>query len=204
MSVTTPKATHETAHAAQRLLQSWGIGENGLGLAEGHLSYLEHCIHEMAHAYSLGLPFDHGVSNRITEALEDQDREIEEEARAWAIEWHVWQALKMPLDWDTLTETAELQGVEEDQVEGLLTDPQILKLSRQVIRTLHEIRQKDVQMEQPKRRGPKYTGRSALPKAIVKRECPTCGAVKGAPCFDPTVGVPWMTDVHAERKDSKQ
>ncbi len=57
---------------------------------------------------------------------------------------------------------------------------------------------------EPKRRGPKYSGRTPLPPPVMKRACPKCRAVKGAPCFDPEVGRPWMTEIHAERKDSSQ
>ncbi len=112
----------------------------------GQLGRYEHLIHELAHAKSLGLEVGPRLSGRITAKLARMgaptvanvatEAAIQEEARAWAIEWNVWCALAFPLEWDDLVTHAEVQGVDAHQLRHEMRDPRAEKLAIEIVRLL--------------------------------------------------------------------
>lgn len=133
--------TLQLALAAEDVLRQWGMGEDNCVVACGSLGFLEHCIHEMAHACSLGIPFNEEAPSRIGVCLyPDEDFAVAEEARAWAIGWHVWQKLELSsLTWDDLCCGAEIQGVESYDVKKLISAPHIQVLAAHVVVQLQEL-----------------------------------------------------------------
>lgn len=102
-----------------QVITSTGQEEDYQLVATGDIGYLEHLIHECAHAVSLGLEFNRGVSDRISKKIDRYNPKNArsahaEETRTWAIEWLVWKKLKMtprPLLWGDLEDHASIQGV---------------------------------------------------------------------------------------------
>ncbi len=131
--------TLQLALAAEDLLKGWGLTNDSLVITTGSIGHLEHLTHELAHAQSMDLEFNESTSAEISRLLKDDDHGIKEEARAWAIEWHVWQTLKIPLEWDDLICGAEIQGVDEEDVKVLLDKPDIRHLAERVVDDLKQI-----------------------------------------------------------------
>ena len=103
---------------------------------------LEHVIHEMSHAASLGIPWDKHAAARVGGALDRNDDggltafAIAEETRAWAIEWNVWRFFDLPFEWLDLADAAEVQNCDPSEVEGLLDQQDIRDLAAKVYRDL--------------------------------------------------------------------
>lgn len=117
------------APLAAGIAEGLGLTADDLVLGEGDLSCLEHLIHEVAHAVSLGiLPFGKGTDTKIgnlLEALKPKGGDVIEEEKAWAIEWFVWQAFSLDekFEWGDLVAGAEIQGCDVDVIERLI-DPE--------------------------------------------------------------------------------
>jgi hypothetical protein len=94
--------------------------------------YLEHLIHEIAHAVSLDLlPFTSHTSKEVqgriellaTDGEEDTRLDILEETKAWAIEWLVWEEIGLTdnlFTWADLADAAGMQGCDDGDIEDML------------------------------------------------------------------------------------
>lgn len=99
---------------------------DGGTLGEGDVAKMEHLIHEVAHAVSLGyLPFGFGTALKVEEALDHhEDNGVREEEKTWAIEWFCWQhyGLDGLFSWGDLVAGAESQGCDVDAIHQLIFD----------------------------------------------------------------------------------
>lgn len=94
-------------------LDDLGGDEEGSGPFTGDLGYVEHTIHELAHASLLTLEFGSDLSKNIADALSDLGEAIAEnhEMMAWVVEWEVMQLLGVPtFTWCDCVAGAEVQG----------------------------------------------------------------------------------------------
>lgn len=129
------KLTHDLAGRAYDLLvRDWGLDEDEMPVGSGEISALEHLIHEVSHAVSLGLKFEgpetsKEIGRRIGQGKGLRAHSIAEETRAWAIEWHVWGRFEMGLEWGDLAEAAAIQEVSEQEVKDLLEHWYILEMA---------------------------------------------------------------------------
>lgn len=117
----------------------------------GDLGLLEHLIHEVAHAATLGLiPFNPPLTSRAigaTLSMEPDDG-IENESQTWAIEWFVWQLLGMSTDdrftWRDLEVAAEVQGCDPERIAFLVDaanteSDRYLDLAHTVVREIRRL-----------------------------------------------------------------
>ena len=107
---------------------------------------LEHLIHEMCHAASLGLSWCQGTSKSVGEVLSRGRQNflmgpapplaIAEETRTWAIEWNVWQFFDLPFEWGDLEIAAEVQGCDGEEIKTLVDHQYISDLADEVYQQL--------------------------------------------------------------------
>lgn len=101
--------------------------EDEMVLGSGALAFLEHIIHEVAHAASLDLlPYEKGTDDVIGNLLgKADDAGVSEEERTWAIEWFCWMTFGLDevLVWGDLEAAAEIQGCDSAEIQRLV-DPE--------------------------------------------------------------------------------
>ncbi len=105
---------------------------------------LEHLIHEMSHAASLGLEWNKDTSEAIGDALNGdggtwarpRGLAIAEESRAWAISWNIWQFFALPFEWGDLAAAADIQECEPGEIEQLSEHHYIIDLATQTFERL--------------------------------------------------------------------
>ncbi len=103
-----------------------------------HLGALEHYIHEVCHAFILGFEVGEDTPQRVSLALEQmaEREQIVQEAVTWAVEWLVWKALSLPMEWNDITAAAEIQRVGEGDIVAHLDDPETKRLAEKVVEHL--------------------------------------------------------------------
>lgn len=104
---------------------------------------LEHIIHEMSHAASLGISWGRLASKRIGDVIRGSDKHgnfiagkdtpmaIAEETRTWAIEWNVWKLFDLPFEWRDLEVAAEVQGCNSGEIQSMLEHQYIQDLANE-------------------------------------------------------------------------
>lgn len=98
------------------------------------MGYLEHLIHEMAHAASLRIAFDHEAPRKIgTHLIGGGAYAINEEARALAVGFLVWKELDMPFGQAELDNLASHQEVPKRILRMMFDLPEIEMLSKRLV-----------------------------------------------------------------------
>lgn len=132
------KMTHELAGRAYDLLvHEWHLDEDDMPVGEGEISALEHLIHEISHAVSLGMTFNgpdtvKEIGRQIGQGKGLKARAIAEETRTWAIEWNVWQQFELGLEWGDLADAAAVQEVSEVEVHQMIDHWYIREMANEV------------------------------------------------------------------------
>lgn len=103
---------------------------------------LEHLIHEMCHAASLGLEWNAHTSKSVGEVLSRGRKgffsgratalALAEETRTWAVEWSVWQFFDLPFEWGDLECAAEVQGCDPNEIKTMVDHQYIRDLADEV------------------------------------------------------------------------
>ena len=106
---------------------------------------LEHLIHEMCHAASIGIKWGRHASTDVGAALSQGAKgyfgahtplALAEETRVWAIEWNVWQFFDLPFEWGDLECGAEVQGCDPSEIKDLTEHQYIQDLASEVYQGL--------------------------------------------------------------------
>lgn len=111
------------------------------------LGALENYIHEVSHAFLLGYKrIDSATSSRIGNKLDKlpEYKQIDQEAHTWAVEWRVWEALSLPLEWEDATAAAEIQRVSKDDIRSHLANPETKVVADKVVNHLRALAEKAV------------------------------------------------------------
>ena len=60
-------------------------------------------------------------------------KQVEQEAHTWAVEWRVWEALSLPLEWEDATAAAEIQRVSKGDIKAHLANPKTKVVAERVV-----------------------------------------------------------------------
>lgn len=107
---------------ARVMTRMWEMSRVDVLFAGVSYAHLETVLHEASHAASLGLPFGPDTSRAVTHSIsqfgDPQGAALDEEAKAWAIEWAVLRRLGLDIvyEWGDVTVGAAEQGVDEDRL----------------------------------------------------------------------------------------
>lgn len=122
--------TDDLAKIAVLVCEDWQLIEPDESIVGDRVNgALEHLIHEMAHAASLGIEWNKDASRGIGDALSEVDQfgrsrqtplAIAEETRTWAIEWNVWKLFDLPFEWGDLRNAASIQDCNSEEIESMI------------------------------------------------------------------------------------
>jgi hypothetical protein len=109
---------------------------DNLALQLGSDSLVESLVHEVAHALSLGVPVECGVSILVQAALLPLDHTalVYNEGLSLASEQHTLRALGIECDREDLADEAKRQGVSEGVFDSLWGSKEALDLGQRVTR----------------------------------------------------------------------
>lgn len=149
-------STNETERLAQIAVivcQDWQLIDPDESILGDRVDgALEHLIHEMCHAASLGIEWGPEASRTIGDRLSRRGSgapspmAIAEESRTWAIEWNVWDFFDFEFEWGDLEVAAEVQSCDPDEIKDMVNHSYIEDFAGQVymdlVRFLNEYERK--------------------------------------------------------------
>lgn len=144
---------------AEQMTKAWGlVSPLDIVFYGVEYCYVETVIHEAAHAASLGLHFDDKTQRAVSDACHALEHDhsdrfaglhahavLDEEAKAWGIEWEVLQRLKLDHTycWGDVVTGAFEQGVDRARLDKFVDTKEASVAADQVMAWLDELTKKE-------------------------------------------------------------